>query len=1325
MLYLLDKTVQTAKWNGLPLHEASSAIVKESLNGDFVLTLRYPITDSGVYRQLKEDMLIKAPVRVLGAQLFRIKKPVENDDSLDITAYHISDDVMKRSINPISVVNQACGVALSQLVQNAKTSLMPFSFSSTIMSNHTFNTEKVETLYTVLMDGSHSILGTWEGELVRDNFALSISQNRGQDRGVVITTHKNLKSFKRTKSSQSIVTRIHATSTFKPEQSDKDTTLHVTVDSPLIGSYPYIHEAEYENNKLTTLGELRQWANRKFSHDHIDKPTDSITIEAYELNGQTVHLGDTVTLKSRKHHVDVTKKAVAYEYNALTETYVSITFDDKASVGGTSPSSGIASAASTILGASAQAQETAIERAVANANRAFDAEFTKRQEEIYDGIEKAKADAEVYADTIRQNIEKRLGAVDAEIKMSTQDNAEKYAEVFALAKASTNLATEAKNIGSQAKADATTSLSKALVAKDEAISEAGRLIEAAKTLLSKQVITVSQEVDKVKGQLVQKVSSTDFDAVKQAVQNHTTAITQANNKIALKAEQTVVNGIKTTADAAYSKATTNAQSINQTKADLQVAVDSINGKVSKTDFDAATKRLTTAETTIQAQAGEITKRLTSTQVEAVITAKGYQTKANVDATISARGYATSTTVQQLVKETSNSFTRRLSETQSLIPNSVSHRNLAVGSSDSWSAYKTYSNQTTNLRHHLGDFSYGDSTGIYEGSKVHLYLYVGIDEVVAVSGKTPTAKLQGCALVNNVETWQGAPTSGKWSTTLSAGGNYRILKVTDMVTSAMMTNATKFRLELRLDNCQSVKVRTRALMVTTGDVFPDYWTKPIEDLTTVTAFNEVKETVGSHTRTIGEHGNSISQVLQTANGLVTRVASLVSSQNLVYDPTNFSKYRERELNSNLVVVGTNEYKLLRITQTGRTSNGWRGFQMPLHSQRFIAGEKLSYRVNLWVDALPDAKIGFEIKSGGTIVASFNVLPTKSGAGQIFTGTVTVVKTVTTTDDFGLHVWLEKNGTVAFGQLSIVRGDQPPSQFVDNTSSQLVATETLVQQHQGSYAIQNLTNAGSLISGINLGANGTNRITGKATHITNETILDKAVIKSAMVDKLKTANFEAGSVTAVILAANSVTAEKMVVDQSFFNKLTANDAYLKQLFAKSAFITQVQAITLSANKISGGILKATNNATSFNLNTGDLTFDTSSTIIFNRSNNALKRTRNGSTAFLHFNDSSGGGVFAGLGVTSHNEGVKSQDTGRFAGIRVFRDNDSSDQVELYGDKLLFGHAFSSSAHGIWVSPTKLKGSVDLIDFMRWCRTEIKRLHEVKTTEKNYNYNIWGEF
>ena len=134
----------------------------------------------------------------------------------------------------------------------------------------------------------------------------------------------------------------------------------------------------------------------------------------------------------------------------------------------------------------------------------------------------------------------------------------------------------------------------------------------------------------------------------------------------------------------------------------------------------------------------------------------------------------------------------------------------------------------------------------------------------------------------------------------------------------------------------------------------------------------------------------------------------------------------------------------------------------------------------------------------------------------------------------------------------------------------AIRSVQSQLAGSWAVQNINSAGDLISGINLGANGHNRFDGKLTHITGETLIDKAVIKSAMIDKLKTANFEAGSVTTVILDAEAVTAEKLKVDQAFFNKLVANEAYLSQLFAKQAFINRVQSVAIDASQVRSGIL-----------------------------------------------------------------------------------------------------------------------------------------------------------
>lgn len=406
------------KWNGQPLHEATKAEVEEVTNVSYTLKVDYPITDTEIYKKFQEDMLIIAPTPVTGRQLFRIKEISEQDDTVSLTCQHITEDIFKRSVRPIKVSNSTCQIALNAMISAVKTPLGKFSFTSNIMDNRTFNTTEDETLYKILMDGKHSIVGAWEGEMIRDNFLIDIPKSRGIDRGVVITTHQNLKQYERNKSSSSIITRLHLKSTFKPEGAEEDTVLKVTVDSPLIGSYPYINEAEYENNDLTTEEELRKWGEAKFKNGNIDKPTDQIKIEAYELDGQTVHLGDTVTIMSLKHDVMLKKKAVGYVFDALSEEYISLTFDDKAGHGGgMSGSNGISDVASEILDTVQKTQEDdeyykKLKVLVDNANRAFEDKAGALEKEITDGIEQAKAQAEVVKEEISAQVTEKIATAN-------------------------------------------------------------------------------------------------------------------------------------------------------------------------------------------------------------------------------------------------------------------------------------------------------------------------------------------------------------------------------------------------------------------------------------------------------------------------------------------------------------------------------------------------------------------------------------------------------------------------------------------------------------------------------------------------------------------------------------------------------------------------------------------------------------------------------------------------------------------------------------------------------------------------------------------------
>ena len=413
MIYLLDKATTTAKWNGIPLHEAKKGELKEILNGDYVLSIDYPITDSEHYRLLDNDKIIITDTPDNGRQLFRIKHRTELDDTVNLTCSHITEDAFKRIVGKFGVERVGCNLALNSMINALKTPFSDFSFDSDISEPHTFNNADNSTVYKVLFDGEHSIINTWRGELIRDNYSIRIVQSRGRDNNVVITTHQNLKKYERTNDTANIITRIHVTSRFKNEGDKEDTVIHATVDSPLINQYPYINEAEYNNNDLKTVAELEKWARAKFEHEKIDKMTDVIKIEAYELDGQKIQIGDTVTISSLLHDVSVTKKVTGYTYDVLAKEYIDFTFDEKGTgSSGGSTNSGVSGAADMIL--NSIFTDVEIEKKVANllsnADRAFDSRFQKIKESIEDNIEKSKALSEEEKAKLAAEIQSKLTA---------------------------------------------------------------------------------------------------------------------------------------------------------------------------------------------------------------------------------------------------------------------------------------------------------------------------------------------------------------------------------------------------------------------------------------------------------------------------------------------------------------------------------------------------------------------------------------------------------------------------------------------------------------------------------------------------------------------------------------------------------------------------------------------------------------------------------------------------------------------------------------------------------------------------------------------------
>lgn len=96
------------------------------------------------------------------------------------------------------------------------------------------------------------------------------------------------------------------------------------------------------------------------------------------------------------------------------------------------------------------------------------------------------------------------------------------------------------------------------------------------------------------------------------------------------------------------------------------------------------------------------------------------------------------------------------------------------------------------------------------------------------------------------------------------------------------------------------------------------------------------------------------------------------------------------------------------------------------------------------------------------------------------------------------------------------------------------------------------------------------------------------------------------------------------------------------------------TMAAGHIKGGILSSINGDVKFDLDGSKLNFFKNGSIQFYSGSNSIwRQTPDGvHTAFVHFQDTVHDSLYAAIGVTSSSDGINSMSGGRFSGIRCFR-------------------------------------------------------------------------
>ena len=473
------------------------------------------------------------------------------------------------------------------------------------------------------------------------------------------------------------------------------------------------------------------------------------------------------------------------------------------------------------------------------------------------------------------------------------------------------------------------------------------------------------------------------------------------------------------------------------------------------------------------------------------------------------------------------------------------------------------------------------------------------------------------------------------------------------------------------------------------------------------FQKLTESNKLYERIIGtsetDAPDKLSRLVMSSEIFQTEVGKYAKDDfNLVYDPTNFSKWKKKQPEANVVEVPAST-KLLRITNSGNTNNVYRGFALPLNTSTFTKDEKISYRLEAWVDVLPDKPLGIELWNDNSVIASDRVTFTKTGT-QIITGTMTVNKTTTNSREFPLEFWLLKNGTVAIGKVSLIRGDRPPTKFTDNTSAQEIATQTKVTQLDGSYSIRNLKSAGDVLGQINLNPDGSVRINEGLLSIGEKTYIKDGVIKKSMIGKAQ-------------------------IGTAHIDEIDASKANLINVTAKN-----VATEGLTANIIKGGKLSSLNGVTDFDLQSGWIDMNTEAVGIRNRFNGKPMQ-------FLVFGQGALNGVPCAYTQLMSNRNGTTGIEHTSAGIQIWngrQGNNVQTAITFYGRTMDFapssvagGVTLNTEAKEIYGLNNITTGNIHLSGYANHnlkalfndIYENIRKLHAVKESRVNYSYNMLG--
>ena len=389
----------------MPLNEAYNDEIIQERNNTYQLTFRFPTSDSK-WELLKEETFLTAD-DLHGEQDFVIFEIEKENGYVQVYANQVLSLLNNYVVSGINADRVTGSRALS-LLAGSITREHPFSFFCDIEDRHTFNIKEKNAM-EVLAKDKHSILGQWGGDMVRNGYNLRLLKNGGSENESLFMYKKNLSSYQHKTSTKSLKTRITFKTTVKGEgENAVDQDFKVVIDSPLLSKYSQIYEAVVEVNDQDVKDQdsLIKYGKQYYRSSMCDMMEDSLEISVVGQSDVAVQMFDVVSIYHDWYGLDVRKKITKYTYSPMAKRLKSIGFG--------SFQSSLANAIGGMVNDAVQGESQRLheilnerlKKEIANADRAFDAEFAKHEKAITDAVEQYKAKAEEFGAKIHEEVEK-------------------------------------------------------------------------------------------------------------------------------------------------------------------------------------------------------------------------------------------------------------------------------------------------------------------------------------------------------------------------------------------------------------------------------------------------------------------------------------------------------------------------------------------------------------------------------------------------------------------------------------------------------------------------------------------------------------------------------------------------------------------------------------------------------------------------------------------------------------------------------------------------------------------------------------------------------